>query len=141
MPLPTGHEIDVVEFVESGQVDPMLLDRSYYLEPESQGLKAYALLRETSAGSDRMAIAKVALRKAGVAGALHVRAGVTVLQTMRWPDEIRTADFDVMGRDVEPRKQEVQMAGSLVEQKIEGGDVTDAPASGRPTRTTPRSST
>jgi len=154
LPLPTGHEVDVVEFVDSAQVDPMLLDRSYYLEPESRGLKAYALLREALQATDRMAIAKIALRKRETLAALHVRGKAMVLQTMRWPDEIRSADFEVLDEDVTVRKQEVQMASSLVDQmsadfepsefedeyaraveelvakKAAGGDVTDVAESG-----------
>jgi DNA end-binding protein Ku len=115
LPLATGHEIDVVEFVPSEQVDPMMFGRSYYLEPDARALKPYALLREALNDTERMAVVKVALRQRESLAVLRVRDKVIVLQTLLWPDEIRAADFDVLDTDVELRPQELRMAASLVE--------------------------
>jgi len=115
LPLVTGHEIDVVEFVPSEQVDPMMFGRSYYLEPDARALKPYALLREALNDTERMAVVKVALRQRESLAVLRVRDKVIVLQTLLWPDEIRNADFDVLDTDVELRPQELRMAASLVE--------------------------
>jgi DNA end-binding protein Ku len=87
LPTSTGREIEVVEFVPAEQVDPLLLDRSYYLEPDSRATKPYALLREALRQADRMAVAKVALRQRETLALLRVRGQVIVLQTMLWPDE------------------------------------------------------
>ncbi len=115
LPVATGREIDVVEFVPVGEVDPMLLDKSYYLEPDSRAAKPYALLREALQETERMAIVKVALRQRETLAVLRVRGKAIVLQTMLWPDEIRRPDFDILDAEVELRPQEVQMASSLVD--------------------------
>jgi len=115
LPVATGREIDVVEFVPVGEVDPMLLDKSYYLEPDTRAAKPYALLREALLETDRMAIVKVALRQRETLAVLRVRDKVIVLQTMLWPDEIRKPAFDILDGEVELRPQEVQMASSLVD--------------------------
>jgi DNA end-binding protein Ku len=115
LPLVTGKEIDVVEFVPRGQVDPMLFDRTYYLEPESRAVRPYALLREALVETDRMAVARVALRQRESMAVLRVRHKVIVMQTLLWPDEVRRASFDVLDAEVELRPQELTMAESLVE--------------------------
>jgi DNA end-binding protein Ku len=115
LPLPSSREIDVVEFVPSEQVDPILFNRSYYLEPDARAVKPYALLREALQATDRMAVVKVALRQRETMAVLRVRGEVILLQTLLWPDEVRGPDFDVLQTDVELRPQELQMAASLVE--------------------------
>ena len=115
LPVASGHEIDVVEFVPADEVDPLLLDRSYYLEPDEKALKPYALLREALAETERMALVKIALRQRESLAVLRVRDQVIVLQTMLWPDELRQPEFPLLDRDVTVRPQEVTMASSLVE--------------------------
>ncbi|OLL82574.1 Ku domain protein [Pseudonocardia sp. Ae168_Ps1] len=115
LPVATGHEIDVIEFVPNEQIDPMLFDKSYYLEPETKAAKPYALLREALNETDRTAVVKVALRQRETLALLRVRDKAIVLQTLIWPDEVRTPDFDILETDVELRPQELQMASSLVE--------------------------
>lgn len=115
LPIPGVKEIEVLEFVPSDQVDPVLFDRSYYLEPESRALKPYVLLREALQQTERTAIVRVVLRTKTQLGALRVRDNVLVLQTMLWPDEIRAADFDVLDGEADIRPQELSMAASLIE--------------------------
>jgi DNA end-binding protein Ku len=115
LPVPGMREIEVLEFVPSDQVDPLLFDRSYYLEPEARALKPYVLLRESLATTERTAIVRVVLRNKTQLGALRVRGDVLVLQTMLWPAEVRAADFDVLAGDVEVRPQELSMAASLID--------------------------
>jgi DNA end-binding protein Ku len=115
LPTASGHEIDVVQFVPADQVDPLLLDKSYYLEPENKALKPYSLLREALRETDRMALVKVALRQRETLALLRVRDNAIVLQTMLWPDEVREADFPVLEGDVEVRPQEMAMASSLID--------------------------
>ena len=115
LPVATGHEIDVVQFVPSDQIDALLLDKSYYLEPESKAVKPYALLREALRETDRMAVVKVALRQRETLALLRVRDNAIVLQTMLWPDEVREPDFETLNTEVDLRPQEMQMASSLVE--------------------------
>jgi DNA end-binding protein Ku len=115
LPVPGMREIEVVEFVPSDQIDPVLLDRSYYLEPETSALKPYVLLREALAATERTAIVRVVLRNKTQLGALRVRDNVLVLQTMLWPDEVRAAEFDALDAEIEVRPQELSMASSLID--------------------------
>ncbi len=115
LPLASSREIDVVEFVPTGQVDPMLYGKSYYLEPDARAAKPYALLREALEATDRVAVVKVALRQRESLAVLRVLDKVIMMQTLLWPDEIRAADFPILEEDVELRPQELRMAASLVE--------------------------
>jgi DNA end-binding protein Ku len=115
LPMAAGHEIDVIEFVPADQIDPMLFEKSYYLEPEAKAAKPYALLREALVQTDRMAVVRFALRQRESIAVLRVRDKVIVLQTMLWPDEVREPDFDILDADVQLRPQEQTMAASLVE--------------------------
>jgi DNA end-binding protein Ku len=115
LPLSTSRSIEVLEFVPAEQVDPILYNKAYYLEPEGQATKPYILLREALTDSDRVAIVKVALRQREQLATLRVREGVLVLNTMLWPDEVRTPDFSFLDEDVSLRPPEVAMAGSLVD--------------------------
>ncbi|NYG56657.1 Ku protein [Nocardioides perillae] len=117
LPSTSSREIAVEKFVPSDQIDPMLFEKSYYLEPEGAGAKPYALLRQALLDADRMAVVTVALRQRTTVAVLRVRStekgDVIVLQTMMWPDEVRVPDFNVEAGDVKPN--EVKMATMLVE--------------------------
>jgi DNA end-binding protein Ku len=115
LPLATEREISVLEFVPAEQVDPIMLSKTYYLEPDKTAAKPYALLREALAATDRMAVVKVALRQRESMAVLRVRDDVICLQTLLWPDEIRAADFPILDNEVTVRPQELTMASSLVE--------------------------
>jgi len=115
LPTASTREIVVVEFVPAEQVDPLLLDRSYYLEPDPKVVKPYALLREVLREADQMAVAKVALRQRESLALLRVRGNAIVLQTMLWPDEVREPDFPILREEVALRPQELQMAATLVD--------------------------
>jgi len=151
LPSVSSREIAVEKFVPREQIDPMLLEKSYYLEPEKTGAKPYALLRQALLDADRMAVVTVALRNRTTVAVLRVRDDVIVMQTMMWPDEIREPDFEVETGEVKPA--EVKMAHllvdtlagdfdaaefeddyaaavqALVQAKIEGGEVKRTPAS------------
>jgi DNA end-binding protein Ku len=115
LPLSTNKAIDVLTFVPLEEVDPIYFEKSYYLEPEKNGAKPYVLLREALEDSGKVAIVKVALRSRESLATLRVREGVFVLETMLWPDEVRTPDFAFLDEDIEVRPQELAMAGSLIE--------------------------
>ena len=115
LPLTTSRAIDVLQFVPLEQVDPIFFEKSYYLEPDKAGTKPYVLLRDALEQSGKVAVVKVALRNREALATLRVRNGVFVLETMLWPDEVRTPDFGFLDEDVEVRSQELAMAGSLIE--------------------------
>ncbi len=115
LPLTTSRAIDVLQFVPLEELDPIYFEKSYYLEPDKAGVKPYVLLRDALEQSGRVAVVKVALRNRESLAALRVRDGVFVLETMLWPDEVRTPEFGFLDEEVEVRPQELQMAGSLIE--------------------------
>ncbi|GAA0709869.1 Ku protein [Dactylosporangium roseum] len=115
LPLTTSRAIEVLEFVPAEQVDPILYNKAYYLEPEQTAAKPYTLLRDALTNTERVAIVKVALRQREQLATLRVRDNVLVLNTMLWPDEVRAAKFDILDEDVTARPAELAMAGSLIE--------------------------
>jgi DNA end-binding protein Ku len=115
LPLPTTKNIEVVQFCPADQLDPILFNRSYFLEPETAGARAYSLLREALEQSGKIAIAQVALRQRESLAILRARDGVLVLETLLWPDEVREPDFAFLDDDIEVRPQELRMASSLIE--------------------------
>ena len=115
LPSERSREIDVVEFVPNDQLDPLMFDRSYYLEPDSKSLKAYALLRKTLEDEERTAIVEFALRQKTRLGALRVRGNLLVLQTLLWHDEIREADFPSLDQTPRISDRELQLSSALME--------------------------
>jgi DNA end-binding protein Ku len=152
LPNQSSKEIAVEKFVPADQIDPMLLDKPYYLEPEKGAAKAYALLRDALEAADRMAVVTVAIRNRKNMAVLRVRDGIIVLQTMLWPDEIRASDFanlgdvgsaterelsmatmliDSLSGDYDPAEFEddyAQAVEAMVQTKLEGGEVKEQPA-------------
>jgi DNA end-binding protein Ku len=116
LPASSSREISVEKFVPSDQIEPMWLEKSYYLEPDKAAAKPYALLREALKEADRVAVVTVSLRTRMTTAVLRVRDDVIVMQTMMWPDEIRNPDFsglDAAEMDVKPN--ELKMARMLVD--------------------------
>ena len=151
LPTKSSKEIAVEKFVPADQIDPMMLDKCYYLEPDKSAAKPYVLLRDALESERRMALVTVSIRTRMTMAVLRVRDGVIVMQTMLWPDEIRSPDFAALGQDQEATDKELAMAHLLVEQlagdyhpeeyeddyalaldalvqaKVEGGEVKDVP--------------
>jgi len=119
LPLSSAHRIDVLHFAPAGQLDPILMNKSYYLEPEPAGVRAYVLFRNALERSGRIAIAKVAIRQREALAGLRVREGVLTLDTLLWPDEIRAPDFPFLEDDIDVKTQELKMAASLIDAMTE----------------------
>ncbi|MBG6190866.1 DNA end-binding protein Ku [Arthrobacter sp. CAN_A212] len=115
LPVEKSREIGVVEFVPSDQIDPIMLDRSYFLEPDSTSTKAYVLLRRTLEETDRTAIVQFTLRQKSRLGALRVRGDVLMLQSLLWDDEVRDAKFPSLDERVRISAKEREMSAALVE--------------------------
>src|SRR5215470_15583847 len=115
LPLPTTKSIEVLHFAPAEQLDPILFNRSYFVEPEAAGARAYVLLRDALEQSGKIAIAQVALRQRESLATLRTRDGVLVLETLLWPDEVREASFPFLEQDIEVRPQELTMASSLID--------------------------
>ena len=116
LPSKTSKEIGVTKFVPTDQIDPMWLDKSYYLEPDKAATKPYILLRDALEKEKRVAICTVSIRTRMTMAVLRVRDGVIVMQTMLWPDEVRSADFATVTEDQRASKQEMDMAKMLIDQ-------------------------
>jgi DNA end-binding protein Ku len=115
LPSDSIRSIDIVAFVPLDEIDPVYFQRSYYLAPEPTGRKAYALLEQALGQSRRVGIAKVTLREKEYLATLRTRDGIFILETMYWPDEIRTAAFEELENPPEVRAQELTMAETLIE--------------------------
>ncbi|MGD8149208.1 Ku protein [Ornithinimicrobium sp. Y1694] len=152
LPNRSSKEIAVEKFVPISQIDPILFDKPYYIEPDAMGAKAYGLLREALKESERVAVVTVSVRTRMTMAVLRVVDDVIVLQTLLWPDEIRdSAQLDHLDEVSEPKESEIAMARmlvdsmsgdfepeghvddfkeaveALVQSKIDGGDVTESP--------------
>ncbi|TRW46296.1 Ku protein [Georgenia yuyongxinii] len=114
LPVERSREISVLEFVPSEQLDPMMMQKSYYLAPDSKSTKSYVLLRRTLEETDRTAIVNFTLREKTRLGALRVRGDVLVLQALLWEDEVRAAEFPELDQEVKLSAKEMQMAAALV---------------------------
>jgi DNA end-binding protein Ku len=136
LPEERSHEIEVVEFVPSEQIDEIMFDRSYFLEPDKAAAKPYALLRRALEETDRTAIVQFSLRQKTRLGALRSRDKVLMLQSLLWDDEVREADFssslvDNMSTDFSPDKfsDEYQdQLRQLIAAKLEQGEALDTAA-------------
>jgi DNA end-binding protein Ku len=115
IPVESSRAIDIQQFVDLEEIDPMQYKKSYYLVPEETGAKAYALLREALNRSGKVGVAKVSFRDKEHLAALRFRDEAFVLETMYWPDEIREADFGGVDVSAKVRPNELEMAQTLIE--------------------------
>lgn len=119
LPEERSREIEVLEFVPAADLDPLMYDKSYFLEPEGKSSKSYVLLAKTLMETDRVAIVNFALRNKTRLAALRVKdfskRDVMVIHTLLWPDEIRDPDFPVLDKDVDVKPAELKMASSVVD--------------------------
>jgi DNA end-binding protein Ku len=119
VPVESSRAIDIRQFVELDEIDPILFKKSYYLVPEETGAKAYALLRKALSEENKVGIAKVSFRDKEHLAALRFKDDVFVLETMYWPDEIRAAEFDTLDAEEKVRSNEVDMAKTLIQNLTE----------------------
>jgi DNA end-binding protein Ku len=111
--------IDIVAFVDPGEVDAMYFDRPYFLAPTKQGRKAYAVLRETLRESDKVGLAKVVIRTRQHLALLRVQDDRLGLQLLRFAHELRSPDeLEVPGKNLKSlgvTGREIEMAKQLVD--------------------------
>jgi len=113
----SAHTIDIGDFVEIEEIDPIYFEKSYFLEPIDVGVKPFNLLRRALDETGRVAVAKVAIRSKERLATLRVYDSTLVLETMYWPDEIRSVDQLELpsGKAAAPAPREVEMARALIE--------------------------
>lgn len=108
--------VEIVEFVKLKEIDPVYFDKTYYLAADTNGSKAYALLRESLAKSKKIGIAKITIRSKERLAALRVLNNHLVLETLHFPDEVRsTVDLPKI-TDVKLTAKEKEVALALIEQ-------------------------
>jgi len=109
--------IDIEEFVDLAEIDPIFFEHTYYLVPEDRAVKPYALLVEAMADTGKVALGKFVLRSKQYLAALRAKDGVLVLSTMLFSDEVvSTSDLDVpTAESTKPSDRELGMAKQLVE--------------------------
>ncbi|MFD6573064.1 Ku protein [Streptomyces diastaticus] len=116
LPLPTTRTIDIVAFVEADRIDPLQMGNAYYLMVNgAPAAKPYALLREALRRSERVAVAKFALRGRERLGMLRVVDEVIAMHTLHWPDEIRSPQEAAPETDVTVRDAELDLADALMD--------------------------
>jgi DNA end-binding protein Ku len=127
----SGTTIEIGDFVEADEIDPVYFEKSYFLEPTEIGAKPFSLLKKALEETERVAVARVTIRTRERLATLRTYEDTVVLETMFWPDEIRsTAALDLPeGSEATVRPKELQMARSLVDNlasKFEPESYTDA---------------
>lgn len=110
--------IEISDFVPLREIDPLLFDKPYYLEPEKRGRKAYALLREALRKSGKAGISRVVIRTREYLSAMFVRDDVLVLMLLRFPQEIKASSkLDLpssSAKEFQPAKREMELAEKLI---------------------------
>ena len=108
--------IEIGDFVEATEIDPVYFEKSYFLEPTDVGVKPFSLLKRALEETERVALARVTIRTRERLATLRAYEGTLILETMFWPDEIRsTGALDLPeGAEANVRAKELEMARSLV---------------------------
>lgn len=110
--------IDIIEFVDEDEVDPLVYDKAYYLAPDELAMKAYKVLVEALEEANKVAVAKLVMRTKQHIATVRPRDGHLMLSTMVYADEINAAeDIDGLSglEGVEVREAEIAMARALIE--------------------------
>ncbi|MEW6724316.1 MAG: Ku protein [Bacillota bacterium] len=116
VPLGTTRSIDIIDFVDLSEIDPIYFDKTYFLEPADTGLKAYSLLRQAMAETSKVALAKVVIRsKENLATVRVYQDQALVMETMFFPDEIRDyRQLPAITQEARVQDREIDMAKSLI---------------------------
>jgi DNA end-binding protein Ku len=106
--------VDIQDFVDLEEIDPMFFSKPYYLEPQKGGDKAYVLLRETLKETKKVGIAKVIIKTRQYLAGVKPLKHALVLELMHFAEELTDAEKLNVPKSLEPGKREVEMAKALV---------------------------
>lgn len=110
-----GRSIEILDFVNLTEIDPVYYEKAYYLAPSEGGAKVYELLRRAMGDTGKVAVARVVIRSRQALAAIRVSGNVLVMSTMHYPDEIRQAGvIPEMNYQVTLHENEVKMAENLI---------------------------
>lgn len=116
IPLETVKAIEIIDFVDLAEIDPIYFIKAYYLTPTELGLKPYHLLYKAMEETGKIAIAKVVLRSKETLACLRLYEKALVMETIFFPNEIRSTDLlPELEQKVEVNERELKMAISLIE--------------------------
>jgi DNA end-binding protein Ku len=107
--------VDIEDFVDQEEIDPMFFYKPYYLEPQKGGDKAYVLLRNALAESKKVGIAKVVIKTRQYLAGVKAEDGVLVLELMHFAEELADSDKLHVPKKIEPGKREINMAKALID--------------------------
>ncbi len=108
--------IEILDFVNLAEIDPIYFDKSYYLSPQETGEKAYSLLRRAMDDTGKIAIAKITIRNKQTLAALRFYDNVLVLETIFYPDEVRAVSLvPGLPENVDVDKKELDIATKLID--------------------------
>ncbi len=114
-PAGAGKNVEILDFVDLAEIDPVYYEKAYYLAPGDGGAKVYELLRRAMEETNKVAVARVVIRSRESLAALRVSGGTLVMSTMHYPDEIRQAGvLPEMNYQVSLHDNEVKMAVNLI---------------------------
>ncbi|MER7023584.1 MULTISPECIES: Ku protein [Streptomyces] len=115
LPLPTTKTLTILAFLDAGEIDPLQMDRAYYLGPNGPtATKPYTLLREALEHHGKVAVGKVAMHGRETLAMLRAHDGAIVMHALLWPDQIRST-AGVVPDDVEIRDSELTLAETLMD--------------------------
>jgi len=106
--------VDIQDFVDLDEIDPMFFYKPYYLEPQKGGDKAYVLLRDSLKNSNKVGIAKVVIKTRQYLAGVKPEDGVLVLELMHFADELADAEKLHVPKKMEAGKREMDMAKALI---------------------------
>ncbi len=116
LPLPTAKTIEIVAFVPADRIDPLQMDSAYYLAAGgAPAAKPYTLLREALKRSQKVAIAKYALRGRERLGMLRVVEDAIAMHGLLWPDEVRAPEGVAPDTHVTVNDKELDLADALMD--------------------------
>ena len=107
--------VDIQDFVELDEIDPIFFYKPYYLEPQKGGDKAYALLRDALKDSKKVGVAKVVIKTREYLAGVKPEDGALVLELMHFADELAETSKLHVPKKVEVGKREMTMAKSLID--------------------------
>jgi DNA end-binding protein Ku len=107
--------VDIKDFVDQEEIDPMFFYKPYYLEPQKGGDKAYALLRDSLKDTNKVGVAKVVIKTRQYLAGVKPEDGVLVLELMHFADELADAEKLHLPKKMEAGKREMDMARSLID--------------------------
>ncbi|WP_251459524.1 Ku protein [Weizmannia agrestimuris] len=109
--------VEIMDFLDMREIDPVYFNRSYYMSPNEGGVKAYGLLRKALTESEKVGLARIVMRSKEQLAVIRVYANTLLMETIHYPDEVRKAsDVPNVPQDDEVSKKEIETAILLIDQ-------------------------